>query len=132
MKMIIGGAFQGKIGCATELFGINEADMVNGNTCDFEEVFSAVCIKSYHKLIAKLLAEGVDPVQFTKRLCETNKDVLIIMDEIGCGIVPLVKAERVRREATGRCGCMIARESDTVIRVICGIPTYIKGAPNEG
>jgi hypothetical protein len=61
MKMIIGGAFQGKIGCATELFGINEADMVNGNTCDFEEVFSAVCIKSYHKLIAKLLAEGVDP-----------------------------------------------------------------------
>lgn len=71
-------------------------------------------------------------MQFTKRLCETNKDVLIIMDEIDCGIVPLVKAERVRREATGRCGCMIARESDTVIRVICGIPTYIKGAPNEG
>lgn len=132
MKMIIGGAYQGKIGCAVRLFGKSEENMVNGNVCDFEEVFTADCLKSYHKMIARLIAQGVDPVQFTERLCETNKDVVVIMDEIGCGIVPLVKAERVRREAVGRCGCIIAAASDTVIRVICGIPEYIKGGPDEG
>jgi hypothetical protein len=131
MKMIIGGAYQGKIRCAYEYFGFSESDMVNGSICDFEEAFTARCIKSYHKLISRLLAEGVDPVAFTEKLCEANKDVVIIMDEIGCGIVPVEKAERLRREATGRCGCIIAEKSDTVIRVICGIPSFIKGAPPQ-
>ncbi|EWM54466.1 bifunctional adenosylcobinamide kinase/adenosylcobinamide-phosphate guanylyltransferase [Ruminococcus flavefaciens] len=130
MKMIIGGAYQGKVGCATKLFGIDEEAMTNGSTCDFDEIFTAVCIKSYHKAIARFVAQGVDPIAFTKRLCEENEDVVVIMDEIGCGIVPIVKAERVKREATGRCGCMIAENSDTVVRVICGIPVYLKGTPD--
>ncbi|MCR5600916.1 MAG: bifunctional adenosylcobinamide kinase/adenosylcobinamide-phosphate guanylyltransferase [Ruminococcus sp.] len=132
MKMIIGGAYQGKIRFACNWLDMDRADMINGSTCDFEEAFSADVIKSYHRLIARLLAEGVDPVEFTKKLCEQNKDAVIIMDETGCGIVPIEKSDRTRREVTGRCGCIIARESDTVIRVICGIPTYLKGAPNEG
>lgn len=131
MKMIIGGAYQGKIRYACEYFGFSEADMVNGSTCDFEDAFTAVCIKSYHKLISRLLAEGVDPVSFTEKLCDTNRDAVVIMDEIGCGIVPVEKSERLRREATGRCGCIIAENSDAVIRVICGIPSFIKGAPPE-
>ena len=131
MKMVIGGAYQGKIGFVRDTLGISEENMINGSTCDFEELFTAVCIKSYHKAIARLLAEGVDPVAFTQRLCDKNTGAVIIMDEIGCGIVPIVKSERVRREATGRCGCIIADRSEAVIRVICGIPTYIKGSPDE-
>lgn len=131
MKMIVGGAYQGKIRFACEWLGIDRADMVNGSTCDFEEAFSASVIKNYHRLIARLLAQGVEPVAFTKKLCEQNKDAVVIIDEIGCGIVPIEKDERIRREATGRCGCIIASASDTVIRVICGIPTYLKGDANE-
>ncbi|MBP5433850.1 bifunctional adenosylcobinamide kinase/adenosylcobinamide-phosphate guanylyltransferase [Ruminococcus sp.] len=131
MKFIIGGAYQGKISAAMEIFGIKESDITNGSTCDLEDVFSAKCIKSYHKVIARLLAQGVSPVEFTKRLCLENNDAVIIMDEIGCGIVPVEKSERKRREETGRCGCIISAASDTVIRVICGIPVYLKGKNNE-
>ena len=100
-------------------------------TCDFEEAFSARVIKNFHRLILRLIAEGVDPVAFTEKLCEQNKDVVIIMDEIGCGIVPAEKADRIRREAVGRCGCIIAGKCDTVIHMVCGIPSYLKGEPNE-
>ena len=131
MKMIVGGACQGKLRFACEWLNIDREDMINGSTCDFDEVFSASVVKKYHKLVARLLAEGVDPVAFTKKLCEQNKDAVIIIDEVGCGIVPIEKEARLRREAIGRCGCIIAAASDTVVRVICGIPSYLKGAPNE-
>ncbi len=131
MKFIIGGAYQGKIGTAIELFGVKESEITNGSTCDFDDLFSAKCVKSFHKVIARLLAQGVSPVEFTKRLCLENSDVIIIMDEIGCGIVPVEKSERRRREETGRCGCIISAASDTVIRVICGIPVFLKGKRNE-
>ena len=131
MKFVIGGAYQGKIVTACEMFGLKESDIINGSTCDFEEVFTAKCIKSYHRIIARLMAQGVSPVDFTKRLCLENSGAVIIMDEIGCGIVPVEKSERKRREETGRCGCIISSASDTVIRVICGIPVFLKGGRDE-
>ena len=131
MKMIVGGACQGKVRFACDWLDLDRADIINGSTCDFDEAFSASVIKYYHKLVARLLAEGVDPVAFTKKLCEQNKDAVIIIDEVGCGIVPIEKEARLRREAIGRCGCIIAAASDTVVRVICGISNYLKGAPHE-
>ena len=131
MKFIVGGAYQGKIMTACEMFGLKESEMTNGSTCDFEEAFTARCIKSYHRLIARLIAHGVSPVDFTKRLCLENKELVVIMDEIGCGIIPIEKSERKRREETGRCGCIISAASDTVIRVICGIPVFLKGQRDE-
>ena len=130
MIMVTGGAYQGKLDFVYRHFGLNESDITNGSTCDFEEAFSAKCIKSYHRFIARLIAQGVDCVQFTERLCEENRNAIIILDEIGCGIVPSEKSERKRREDTGRCGCIIAQSCDDVIRVTCGIPVYIKGGKN--
>ena len=127
MKFVVGGAYQGKIKTACKMFGLNESDMLNGSNCDFEEAFTAKCIKSYHSMIARLLADGISPVEFTKRLCLENSSAVIIMDEIGCGIVPIEKFERRRLEETGRCGCILSSASDTVIRVICGIPVFLKG-----
>ena len=49
------------------------------------------------------------------------------MDEIGCGIVPIEKTERMLRELTGQCGCIIAEHADCVIRMTCGVPAVLKG-----
>ncbi|MCR4640048.1 bifunctional adenosylcobinamide kinase/adenosylcobinamide-phosphate guanylyltransferase [Ruminococcus sp.] len=127
MIMVTGGAYQGKLEYVCSRFGLKNTDIANGSTCDFDEVFSAKCIKSYHRFIARLIAQGVDCVQFTERLCAENKEAIIILDEIGCGIIPSEKSERKRREITGKCGCIIAKRSDEVIRVTCGLPVYIKG-----
>ena len=37
---------------------------------------------------------------------------------------------RAAREAAGRLGCLLAQRADAVVRVFCGIPVYLKGAPN--
>jgi len=123
MVMITGGAYQGKKVYVTEKFGFSETDIADGAVCEFELLKSAPCIINYHILVKRL---GDECITFTKELCRSNPDTVIIIDEIGCGIVPLDKSERVWRENVGRCGCIIASCADTVIRIVCGIPVIIK------
>ena len=51
---------------------------------------------------------------------------VIICDEIGCGLVPIEKNEREHREKIGRCCIRLAQNAEKVVRVYCGIGTYIK------
>lgn len=125
MIMVTGGAHQGKGAYAAERLGVRSP--ASGATCSFEEALAANAIADYHLLIRRLLEEGADPIAFTQRLCEENKGCIIIIDEVGSGIVPIEKSERTWREQVGRCGCMIAKNSAVVIRLCCGIPTAIKG-----
>lgn len=127
MIMIIGGAFQGKRGCLTRLYGIADGDILSGAECSFGEVFTAAAVADYHELVRRLLAENIDAAEFTERLCRENPNAAVIINEIGCGIIPLEKSERIYREEVGRAGCVIAANSDTVLRVFCGIPEVIKG-----
>lgn len=55
---------------------------------------------------------------------------VVIATEVGGGVVPTDKNERAAREAAGRLGCLLAQRADVVVRVFCGIPIYLKGAPN--
>ncbi len=124
MKMITGGAYQGKTEFVKTHFG---CEILDGGSCDFESVFTAECVNSYHLLVKRLIEKGEDAIAFTERLCRENPDLIVIINEIGCGIVPLEKSDRIWREQTGRAGSLIAKNSDTVVRLICGIPTAIKG-----
>lgn len=54
-----------------------------------------------------------------------TKDV-IICDEIGSGIIPLQREDRIHREQVGRICCKIAQESTEVYRVCAGIGVKIK------
>ena len=127
MIMITGGAFQGKTEFAQKSFSLNESDIINGEASGFDDVFSVRCITNYHILIKRLIENNIDPLEFTERLCKENSEVIVIINEIGCGIIPLEKSDRIWREQTGRAGCIIAEKASTVIRVSCGIPNVIKG-----
>lgn len=124
MIFVTGGAYQGKTAYVTALSGNAVTD---GAVCKINEIKGAMIIKNYHLLVKRLIREGKDPILFTEKLCENNPECIIIMDEIGCGIIPAEKSEREWREKVGRCGCIIAEKAETVIRVICGIPQAIKG-----
>ena len=123
MIMVTGGAYQGKTAYVTGCLGLAEKDISDGAICSIETLKTARCITNYHELVRRL---GDECISFTDELCRTNKDAIIIIDEIGCGIVPMEKSERVWRENVGRCGCVIAAHSEKVIRMVCGIPTIIK------
>ena len=125
MRLITGGAFSGKTEFAVSEFGIH--DIKDGADCVMSEIFTAKCIKNYHIFVKRLMEENTDPVEFTLKLCSENGDITVIMNEIGCGIVPVEKSERMWREMCGKCGCIIADKSSVVVRIICGIGTYIKG-----
>lgn len=57
----------------------------------------------------------------------TNVDGwLVISNEIGSGIVPIDKKDRLWREQTGRMLTKIASQADEVYRVFSGIPQKIK------
>lgn len=53
---------------------------------------------------------------------------VVLIDEVGCGVVPIDPIERAWREDAGRLGCLLAERADTVVRMVCGIPLVLKGS----
>lgn len=130
MKLVIGGAEQGKREVACRLFGCELSDFADGRSCDLTAIESCRAISCFHMyLLRRLRAEGqLDADTFAEELCRVNPELLIVSDEIGYGIVPIEKEQRVWRELTGRVCCRLADFSDTVVRVVAGIPTVLKQA----
>ena len=56
-----------------------------------------------------------------------NKDAVIFLPEVGCGIIPIDEKERIFREALGRAGCILSENADEVFLVTMGIGQKIKG-----
>ncbi len=126
MTLIIGGAFQGKTDFAIEKLRIPPEKILDGESCAVEDVFSAVALRHFERLIERIL-QNKDPRDFAREICKNNPGITIIAAEIGSGIIPADKHDREWREAAGRALCVLAEFSDTVIRVSCGIPIAIKG-----
>ena len=126
--LIIGGAYQGKTAYAKKAFGLNAENTADGETCSREECEKAKGIVKYQELVRRLLREGSDPQALTVRLLEKNPDAVIVMNEVGSGIIPAEREEREWREAVGRVGCFLAASASQVIRVSCGLPVVLKGS----
>ncbi len=54
--------------------------------------------------------------------------VLFVTNEVGMGIIPDNPLARRYRDLAGRCNQAIAREAETVILMVSGIPVTIKGS----
>jgi adenosylcobinamide kinase/adenosylcobinamide-phosphate guanylyltransferase len=57
---------------------------------------------------------------------EENKEIILVTNEVGYGIVPEYKISRVFRDIAGEINSYIASLSDDVYLVACGIPLKIK------
>ena len=125
MVLMTGAVYAGKHELAQALYGISA--FCDGETADFSEILTAEAVSSYHRLVYRLLQNGKSPQIFTQELIQQSPDMLILMNEVGSGIVPIEPEERRWREECGICARMIAKEADTVIRVVCGIPSVLKG-----
>lgn len=125
MKLIIGGAWQGKQAYVKEVLGIKE-EILDGKTCSMEECCKAACVRNYHLFVKRMLEQGEDPLERTAYLAEKNPKVVVIINEIGAGIIPLEREERIWREWAGRTGCYLAEQSELVVRIQCGLPVIIK------
>ncbi len=54
------------------------------------------------------------------------KKEVVICDEVGSGIVPLAREQRERREEIARLCTQLAKEAQSVVRLVAGIPVKLK------
>lgn len=123
MIFVIGGEFSGKSEYVKSNFS---AEISDGADASLDELQNAAAVKNFHLLVKKQIENGFDVKVETDWLLRVNPDIIIISNEIGCGVVPLNKADREYREAVGRLNRYLADRAERVIRVVCGIGQVIK------
>lgn len=141
MKLVIGGAYQGKLAYAKRTYGLQDG-WLDGGKCAPEELRTCGGIDQFHILVRRMMEEGQWPEPFCLKadftelehqaelfaawLAAENPDIVIVTNELGCGVVPMDPTERFWREAVGRiCTCLAAR-ADEVVRVSCGLGMRLK------
>lgn len=122
MELYVGGSSQGKLSYVLNKYGMagQEENIAEGSLCTEEEMFTKKIINHFHEYISRLLEEGKDLEEFTKELLKKNPHVIIVCNEVGYGIVPLEKKDRIFREEVGRCLCRLAKEAVKFERIVCG------------
>lgn len=125
MQMIIGGAFQNKLEYAKTVYGT--IDWVDGAFCTEEALYQCEGVFHFERFIKKQLEEGKELEALAEQLIQNNPGIMIVCDEVGYGLVPMEKADRIYRETTGRICTKLAAFSEKVERIVCGIPMTIKG-----
>ena len=113
MILIIGGAGQGKLAYVLEKTGYT-VDQV---------------ARTPEEARARPVFAGLEnwPELDEAGLLSANPEVILICDEVGCGVVPVDPAQRARREAVGRLCCRLAARAARVERIFCGLPMVLKG-----
>ena len=128
MIMITGGLSQGKLKVAAALLQkeLQTADCACGDQDGCEDMFGKQVIYGFHHYIRRMQRDGMDWEYYVERILHECRDSVVILDEVGCGIVPMGRDEREYRETVGLAGQRLAAGADHVYRVICGIGTRIK------
>jgi adenosyl cobinamide kinase/adenosyl cobinamide phosphate guanylyltransferase len=76
--------------------------------------------------VQKTVAAGEDPAEKLEILLTRNPGLIVLCDEVGCGVVPMDREERVWRETVGRLCCRMAGQAERVDRVFCGLAMRLK------
>lgn len=137
MRLFIGGYAQGKREYVSgrfpegQILEATETSMVLRQLAEGREISfcSPLILADFHLTVRVLLQAGWEKEtiwQQLENLAQCVEELLIISDDIGNGIVPLEKEERIWREENGRILCRIAQEAAEVERIVCGIAQKIK------
>ena len=119
MKFVTGGAYQGKGAYVKEKYP--DAEWTDGAGCSLQEIETCEAIDHFHLFVRRWMQEGKTPKELTDTILGRDSRIIIVCDEIGCGLVPVDAFEREYREAVGRICTELVSHSDEVYRVTCGI-----------
>ena len=109
MKLYVGGVCQGQEELARS-----------------ENPGCAVFADFHETIRAAVLRDGQEPRTFARNFCEEHPDAVVVANEVGAGVIPMAKEDRLFREAVGRALCVIAQQAESVTRCVCGIGVRIK------
>lgn len=123
MVLIVGGKAQGKLDYVKRVLGVPEEAVAR----DADAARTARVFDGCAGWVRLRLRAGADPDAEMDALLEENPGLVLLFDEIGCGVVPVEREERLWRETVGRMTCRLARRAERVERVLCGLPMTLKG-----
>lgn len=140
--LVLGGAFQGKTKWAKEYWQIPKEDCFDVRKSDFNKetktLYQSKLVAHIEKMVEWYCQHEVEEESQTsqqdlekcwvkiEKLWENAKNPILIVDEIGYGMVPMERNHRRYRELAGRMTCKLAEQADEVYRVIAGIPQRLK------
>ncbi|MCC8101053.1 MAG: bifunctional adenosylcobinamide kinase/adenosylcobinamide-phosphate guanylyltransferase [Clostridiales bacterium] len=141
MRLIIGGADQGKRDYAKKTSGIEDG-CSDGRVCGWMGVATCRGIHHFHEYVKRMTQADLgsffrirtddltlleeEAQAFSAWLFQMNPEITIVSNELGYGIVPMEKSDRLWREAVGRICTCLAAEAEEVVRVVCGIGIRLK------
>lgn len=111
MIFVTGGSYSGKRKFVQDCFSYGEEDFTTE-------------INTAHKVFYQLEEQNCKETE--KLLLHLLEKEVVICSEIGCGIIPLEKKDRIHREEVGRIACLLAQKATEVYRVTAGIGVKIK------
>ncbi|MEG1448379.1 MAG: bifunctional adenosylcobinamide kinase/adenosylcobinamide-phosphate guanylyltransferase [Oscillospiraceae bacterium] len=126
MILIIGGIYQGKTTFAKKEFNLLDSQIISGEFVCGNNLENIKCIDNLELLARKCLDENIDVFELIDKIINDNKDMVFVCAEVGCGIVPMDKRDRLYRDMVGKLSSKIADKSEKVIRLFASIPTVLK------
>ena len=140
MELYIGGFAQGKLEYVKRRYNENQKTeklLVKVIDCAdphykkmlLETECDVLILNHLHLWVRDLLDEGMEEEKIQTTILswiKSNPDAIVICDELGNGIVPIKKQERIWREQTGRLMIELAKQAERVERILCGLGQRLK------
>lgn len=140
MELYIGGFAQGKleyVKCRynenqkTEKLFVKVIDCADSHYKKMllETECDVLILNHLHLWVRDLLDDGMEEEKIQTTILswiKSNPDAIVICDELGNGIVPIKKQERIWREQTGRLMIELAKQAERVERILCGLGQRLK------
>lgn len=107
----------------------NKIKNENADVNNIVNVNDIVIINHLHLWVKDLLREGMEEAVVQSTILSwvaTHPNTILICDELGNGIVPLEKMDRIWREQTGRIMIELAKQAERVERILCGLGQRLK------
>ena len=107
----------------------NKIKNENADVNNIANVNDIVIINHLHMWVKDLLREGMEEAAVQSTILSwvaTHPNTILICDELGNGIVPLEKMDRIWREQTGRLMIELAKQAERVERILCGLGQRLK------
>ncbi len=124
MVLVIGGAFSGRHDVANRILSLKKEKRLFSDVYDVTEKDCDEFFLEQQKIL--------DTDSFKRNVIERISSFsVVVATEMGCGIVPLSKEEREKREKNGKLNIFLAREAAAVVLVVSGIAHVIKGRSLE-
>ena len=125
MVFVYGGAYQGKLRFVQTNYSFAEQDYFYC-TIEDEPTVTAKVLVGYEQWVLGQIRKDGNPLEWLEAYLIANPQVVIIAQDMSCGIVPIAFESRMWLKEMGKCACALSEKSEKVYRLFCGIATKIK------